>query len=177
MFGLSYLFFFFYQSQENISMINIHSHAHIQIEFQSDSNLKISLSCASLHNISSLFFMLYVFTNSASIIVSFFLYVLCSLQTSKSCHHPVTELVLVLQNTKQSPSEINYRYIMPDGIPRSFRSDWDNEFYFPEWKLYNDSIISFTDKYKIIDLVWFSNTGNFEVTTYVCKFKEMDRQI
>lgn len=55
--------------------------------------------------------------------------------------------------------------------------DWDNEFYFPEWKLYNDSIISFTDKYKIIDLVWFSNTGNFEVTTYVCKFKEMDRQI
>lgn len=116
-------FFFFYQSQENISMINIHSHAHIQIEFQSDSNLKISLCCASLHNISSVFFMLYVFTNSASIIVSFFLYVLCSLQTSKSCHHPVTELVLVLQNTKQSPSEINYRYIMPDGIPRSFRSD------------------------------------------------------
>lgn len=49
--------------------------------------------------------------------------------------------------------------------------DWDNEFYFPEWKLYNDSIISFTNKYKIIDLVWFSNTGNFEVTTYVCKFK------
>lgn len=118
-----HIFFFFYQSQENISMINIHSHAHIQIEFQSDSNLKISLSCASLHNISSLFFMLYVFTNSASIIVSFFLYVLCSLQTSKSCHHPVTELVLVLQNTKQSPSEINYLYIMPDGIPRSFRSD------------------------------------------------------